>query len=96
MSALAASCLPALADTRVTEIALDSVPKGSVALGFGFRMGESPCVNIDNISSQNNEQSTDLVPLYYYEGNYRFAHGTSFGAHLVDKENFSLDLVTKY
>ena len=84
------------ADNRVTEISLIDVPKGSVALGFGFRMGQSPYVNIDNISSQLNDKSTDLVPLYYYEGKYLFAHGTSFGVHLLDKEQFTIDLVSHY
>lgn len=71
-----------LAASQITEIQLIDVPKGSVGLGFGRRFGQSPYVGIDNVSSQENDNSSDLVPLYYYEGKYLFAHGTTVGAHL--------------
>ena len=81
---------------QVTEIKLRNQPKGSLALGFGFRLGQSPYFNIDNTSSQKNDNSSDLVPLYYYEGKYLFAHGTSFGVHLFDRDQFAIDLVSNY
>lgn len=39
---------------------------------------------------------TDLVPLYLYEGEYLYAHGTRYGAHLFRNENFELNLEAKY
>ncbi|CAE7149026.1 yiaT [Symbiodinium pilosum] len=45
---------------------------------------------------RDNENSSDLVPLYYYEGEYLFAHGTSFGVHLLDSDHFKIDLVSRY
>jgi outer membrane scaffolding protein for murein synthesis (MipA/OmpV family) len=84
------------ADNRISEVALKGVPKGSTALGFGFRTGESPYVGIPNISSQTNDNKTDLVPIYYYEGKYLYAHGTSFGLHFLDTDRFSFDLVSRY
>lgn len=81
---------------EVTEIQLDNVPKGTVALGFGRRFGDTPYIGVSNVSSQDNENSSDLVPLYYYEGEYLFAHGTSFGVHLLDGDRFKVDLVSRY
>ncbi len=81
---------------EVTEIQLDNVPKGTVALGFGRRFGDTPYKGVSNVSSQDNENSSDLVPLYYYEGEYLFAHGTSFGVHLLDSDHFKIDLVSRY
>jgi outer membrane scaffolding protein for murein synthesis (MipA/OmpV family) len=85
-----------LAASQITEIQLQDVPKGSVALGFGRRIGQSPYVGVDGVSSQENEKSSDLVPIYYYEGKYFFAHGTSLGIHLLDNEKFRLDLLARY
>jgi outer membrane protein len=86
----------ALATGQVTEIQLDNVAKGTVALGFGRRFGQSPYTGIDNVSSHENENATDLVPIYYYEGKYLFSHGTSMGLHLWDSERFSVDLLGRY
>ncbi|MEO2177947.1 MAG: MipA/OmpV family protein, partial [bacterium] len=85
-----------LAASQITEIQLRDVPKGSVGLGFGRRFGQSPYVGIDSISSQENENSSDLVPLYYYEGRYLFAHGTTAGIHLLDNEKFNFDLLARF
>jgi len=86
----------ALATGQVTEIQLDNVAKGTVALGFGRRFGQSPYTGIDNVSSHENENATDLVPIYYYEGKYLFSHDTSMGLHLWDSERFSVDLLGLY
>jgi outer membrane protein len=86
----------ALATGQVTEIQLDNVAKGTVALGFGRRFGQSPYTGIDNVSSHENENATDLVPIYYYEGKYLFSHGTSMGLHLWDSKRFSVDLLGRY
>jgi outer membrane scaffolding protein for murein synthesis (MipA/OmpV family) len=39
---------------------------------------------------------SDLVPLYLYEGDYLYAHGTRYGAHLFRNEHFELNLEAKY
>lgn len=93
---LAGYSVETLATGQVTEVQLDNVPKGTVALGFGKRFGESPYADIDNVSSHENENATDLVPIYYYEGKYLFSHGTSMGLHLMDSERFSLDILGQY
>jgi outer membrane scaffolding protein for murein synthesis (MipA/OmpV family) len=85
-----------LASSQITEIQLIDVPKGSAGLGFGRRFGQSPYVGIDDISSQENDNSGDLVPVYYYEGKFLFAHGTTMGAHLLDNKKFKLDLLARY
>ena len=87
---------PLHAASEVTEIQLDNVQKGTVALGFGRRFGDTPYEGVANVSSLDNENSSDLVPIYYYEGEYLFAHGTSFGIHLLDNDQFEVDLVSRY
>ncbi len=91
------AAVPAVsASGQLTDITLDNVPKGTVALGFGRRFGESPYAGINNISSRENDNATDLVPVYYYEGKHLFAHGTSFGLHLLDNDNLRLNLFGQY
>ena len=87
---------PLAADSLVTQIPLLDVPKGSAGLGFGYRSGTSPYREIDNISSITNDNETDLIPLYLYEGKYFFAHGTSAGIHLLDNDSFKIDILARY
>ncbi|MBY5992225.1 MipA/OmpV family protein [Ferrimonas balearica] len=88
---------PALmAASLVTETPMADAPPGTVGLGFGLRFGESPYQGIDNVSSINNDNGTDLIPLYLYEGKYLFAHGTSAGVHLVRNDWLKLDLIGRY
>jgi outer membrane scaffolding protein for murein synthesis (MipA/OmpV family) len=97
LSFIAASfCSTAHADLRVTEIPIVNAPQGSTALGAGFRSGTSPYRNINNVSSINNDNDFDLVPLYLYEGEHLFAHGTSFGVHAFRNDNFEMDFVARY
>ena len=86
----------ARADLAVTEIPIVDAPPGTAGLGFGIRAGTSPYRGVDNISSIGNDNDTDLLPLYLYEGKYLFAHGTSFGVHVVNTDWFGVDLLAKY
>ncbi len=88
--------LPLIADNNITQIPIIDAPKGTVGAGFGIRAGGSPYEGIENISSIWNENNTDLVPLYLYEGKYLYSHGTSAGLHMIDREHFSFDLVARY
>ncbi|OHY82782.1 MipA/OmpV family protein [Marinobacter sp. AC-23] len=82
-----------LPDTRTS---VNDVPEGTVGLGAALRRGTSPYVGMDNISGVLNDNKTDLVPLYLYEGKWLFAHGTSAGAHLLKHEWLTIDLLAKY
>ncbi len=85
-----------LAVNQVNQTPIINAQPGTVGLGFGYRIGNSPYVDIDNISSEENSNSTDLVPLYLYEGKYLFMHGTSAGIHLFNTPIFSLDAIGHY
>lgn len=95
---IALSFFPAnlFAVNQVNQTPIINAPPGTVGLGFGYRFGNSPYVDIDNISSEENSNSTDLVPLYLYEGKYFFMHGTSAGVHLINTPNFALDVIGHY
>ena len=83
------------AGNQVTQIPFSHSAPGSVGLGAGLRFGESPYKYVDTISSNMNENNADLVPLYLYEGEYIFSHGTSAGIHLW-KENIAFDALVQY
>jgi MipA family protein len=85
-----------LADLHVTETPITSAPEGTAGLGFGLRSGTSPYVGVNNVASIDNDNSVDLVPLYLYEGQYLFAHGTSAGIHVVNDDRFSVDVLARY
>ncbi|MCZ6517731.1 MAG: MipA/OmpV family protein [Gammaproteobacteria bacterium] len=93
---LCSAAMPARADLGVTEIPIVDAPSGTAGLGFGIRAGTSPYVGIDNVSSMENDNDTDLVPLYLYEGKVLFSHGTSAGVHVVNTDRFGVDLLAKY
>lgn len=78
------------------EIPIVDAAKGTAGIGFGFRFGTSPYRNINNLSSVDNDNSHDLLPLYLYEGDVFFAHGSSAGLHLFENDAFSLDLLGRY
>ncbi|RLQ23367.1 MipA/OmpV family protein [Seongchinamella sediminis] len=85
-----------LATNPVTEIATADVPEGTLGLGLGWRWGDSPYRGIGDISSIETGQDSDLMPFYYYEGRYLFAHGSSAGIHLLNGDSFSLDALVSY
>ncbi len=93
---LCCATAPVRADLGVTEIPIVDAPPGTAGLGFGIRGGTSPYVGIDNVSSMENDNDTDLVPLYLYEGKFLFSHGTSAGVHVVNTDRFGVDLLAKY
>jgi len=72
----------------VVRIPIVDAPPGTPGLGAGIRVNSIPYVG--------EEQGSDLIPLYLYEGKYFFAHGTSGGLHVFRNEKFSLDLVANY
>ena len=68
-----------LAGNPVTEIHAGDIPKGTVALGAGWRFGDSPYVGIDDVGSIWHDNGYDLMPFYYYEGKWLFSHGSKAG-----------------
>lgn len=80
----------------LTQTPFHDQEPGSAGLGFAPRFGQSPYEGLDNIGSTYNEYKYDLVPLYLYEGDYLFAHGTEWGVHLFRPEHFKLDLIARY
>ena len=58
-------------------------PPGTPGFGGAVRIGSDNDIGED--------VRTDLVPLYQYQGDRFFAHGTSVGIHLYRTDHFSLD-----
>jgi outer membrane scaffolding protein for murein synthesis (MipA/OmpV family) len=77
---------------EVAEIPFFNAPPGSAALGGGLRLGQSPYLASDN----EDQRSTDLIPLYLYEGKYLFARGTSGGFHVLRNDVFEFNLYARY
>ncbi|MEM1112239.1 MAG: MipA/OmpV family protein [Pseudomonadota bacterium] len=94
--ALSLCPLTGTANNPVTDMALGDVPEGTVGLGFGFRWGDSPYTNVDDIGSKVSEASNDILPFYYYEGRWLFSHGSKAGVHLLDAKHFELDALLSY
>ncbi len=84
------------ATNPVTEIATGDIPEGTLGLGFGWRFGDSPYRGIDDISSKETDEESDLLPFYFYQGKYLFSHGSTAGVHLFDTGTFSLDALIAY
>ena len=80
----------------VTEVYFPDLPKGTVGLGVGVRFSDSPYVGIDDAGSTAHSSSYDLLPYYYYEGDYLFYHGSTAGIHLLDNDSFRLDTLLSY
>ncbi|MDH4047254.1 MAG: MipA/OmpV family protein [Gammaproteobacteria bacterium] len=77
---------------EVAEIPFTHAPEGTAALGGGLRFGQSPYRASDNSELR----TTDLIPLYLYEGKYFFVHGTAGGIHVIKRDAFRFDLYTRY
>jgi MipA family protein len=69
---------------------------GSVGLGIGYRFGNSPYRDVPNISSDENNADSDLVPLYLYEGRRLYARGSWVGLRLQQRPSWGVDLVARY
>jgi outer membrane scaffolding protein for murein synthesis (MipA/OmpV family) len=85
------SYLPAHAAQEVARIPFINAPSGTAGLGGGFRFGNSPYIS----SGENTETALDLIPLYLYEGEYLYAHGTSGGIHIIKNENFTFSALAR-
>jgi outer membrane scaffolding protein for murein synthesis (MipA/OmpV family) len=77
---------------EVAEIPFWHQPSGSTGLGGGLRFGQSPYLAADN----DDQRELDLVPLYLYEGKYLFARGVMGGVHIVDKDDYELNVFARY
>jgi outer membrane protein len=95
-SVLLSMAIPGHAGDPVTELVLTDLPAGTLAVGSGWRFGQSPYRNIDNIGSIDNDNDYDLLPFFYYEGERLFARGSTAGLHLLNNELFQLDLLLAY
>lgn len=73
----------------------DSEP-GNIGVGFAWRWGDSPYRDVDELGSVASDYSSDLVPLYLYEGRRLFSHGTQAGVHLVRDQLINFDLLARY
>ncbi len=78
---------PAVAQ-EVAHFPIVDAPPKTPGLGPAFRTGH-------NIYIGENSR-TDLIPLYLYEGDYIFAHGTSIGVHAFRNDTFTFDLLARY
>lgn len=88
--------VPARADWLLTRAPFHDLESGSVGIGYAARYGQSPYKGLDDVGSVYSEYNYDLVPLYLYEGDYLFSHGTEAGIHLFKPRAFNLDLVARY
>lgn len=86
---LACGPLPA---QEVAEIPFWHQPAGTAGLGGGLRLGQSPYLAADN----DDQRDLDLIPLYLYEGKYLFARGASAGVHIVDADDYELNVFARY
>jgi MipA family protein len=93
---LAVAAGPVGATNPVTEIHGANVVPGTVGLGAGFRYADSPFRGIDDVGSIWHDSDYDLLPIYFYEGKYLFAHGSTAGVHLFDSDHFSVDALLAY
>ena len=84
------------AGNPVTEIHTEGIQPGTVGLGMGWRWGDSPYRGVEDIGSVVNDNEYDLMPFYFYEGKYLFAHGSSAGVHLWQNAHFRLDALVDY
>ncbi len=83
--------LPA-ASQEVAEIPFWHQPAGTAGLGGGLRFGQDPYLSSDN----SDDRALDLVPLYLYEGKYFFARGASGGLHIVNNDDYQLNVMARY
>lgn len=84
------------ADWLLTDTPFHATESGSVGIGYAARFGNSPYEGVDNVGSVYSDYNYDLVPLYLYEGEHLFAHGTEAGIHLFKPRPLNLDLIVSY
>ncbi|MDN6318976.1 MAG: MipA/OmpV family protein [Marinobacter sp.] len=86
-------CFAGVPETRMS---VTDIPAGTVGLGAAIRGGTSPYTGVSNIASQSAGNEVDLLPLYLYEGEWLFAHGTSAGIHVFDNDWLKVDVLARY
>ncbi len=84
---LMAQAFPVLAQ-EVTQVPQALFEPGSVGLGVGVRLQDSPY--------KEGGSREDLVPLYLMETEYVFAYGTYAGVHVLNNERLQLDILAQY
>lgn len=83
-------------DLLTTNVNMRDVPAGTVGLGAGMRVGNTPYKGARNVSSILDDDDVDLIPLYLYEGKWLFFHGTTAGLHLFDNGWLKVDALAAY
>ena len=73
---------------EVWRIPIVDAPVGTPGLGAGLRYG----TGLDG----DEDIDDDVIPLYLFEGEYLFAHGTSGGVHVYRNEFFNFDVLASY
>lgn len=76
---------------EVARIPFIHAPDGTAGLGGGIRLGTDPY-----FSNAQKDDVVDLIPLYLFEGDYLFAHGTSGGVHVVHNDNFEFNIIGQF
>jgi outer membrane scaffolding protein for murein synthesis (MipA/OmpV family) len=76
----------------VGEIPFWHQPDGTAGLGGGLRFGQDPYLAVDS----DDQRTLDLVPLYLYEGRYFFARGAAGGLHVVNTDDYELNILARY
>jgi outer membrane scaffolding protein for murein synthesis (MipA/OmpV family) len=79
---------PPAASQEVARLSIVDAPPGTPGIGGGLRLSSNPY--------KGGMGQVDLVPLYFWEGRFLFAHGTSAGLHAVRTEHFGIDLFARY
>lgn len=86
-----AALLPGAAWAQeVFRTPFEEVPSGTPAIGG------AGLVRPRTYIGEGDGYSSDLVPLYLYEGERVFSHGTEFGVHVLDSDRISMDVVGRY
>ncbi|MFN2166963.1 MAG: MipA/OmpV family protein, partial [Anaerolineae bacterium] len=86
-----AALLPGAAWAQeVFRTPFEEVPSGTPAIGG------AGLVRPRTYIGEGDGYSSDLVPLYLYEGERVFSHGTEFGVHVLDSDRMSMDVVGRY
>jgi MipA family protein len=89
---LVLSVCTAHAQYEVAEIPFFETPPGTAGLGGGLRLGQDLYFATDN----EDQRQLDLVPLYLYNGKFLFFRGSAGGVHLINAEQFELNIIGRY
>jgi outer membrane scaffolding protein for murein synthesis (MipA/OmpV family) len=87
---LLTTAAPASRAQEIQRTGFEDMPSGT------FGLGGAEWINTKIYLSDSNAYEADLVPLYLYEGDRFFAHGTSAGIHLLDSRSLEVNLLGRY